>query len=264
VSTLAAAFAAALDLLLPARCAGCRSRPDSGDIVRAMCLTCRLSLRQSVPVVRELSRPGDAGPLPIFSAAAYDGVVRSALLDYKERGRLALRGELGRCLAVSLLAAITSLLAGDLPVDNLPAGDRGGSLVLVPAPSALVARRARGHDPVGGLARIAARQLRAVGLVIAVRPVLRQARKVVDQSGLDQAARRANLLGALTVTKPATVRGRRVVVVDDIVTTGATAVEAARALTACGADVLAVASVAATPRRYPASLPVLHDAGGAD
>jgi predicted amidophosphoribosyltransferase len=250
VGTLASALAAGLDLLAPARCAGCRGRADSGGIVRALCPTCRQSLRQSAPVAQELSRPGDAGPLPVFSAAAYDGVVRSVLLDYKEHGQLALRGELGRCLALSLLAAITSVQADDV--------------LLVAAPSASAARRARGHDPVGGLARVARRQLRAIGFGIDVRPVLRQARKVADQSGLDQSARQANLLGALTVTRPATVRGRRVVVVDDIVTTGATAVEAARALAACGAQALAVASVAATPRRRPARSPVLHDAVEAD
>jgi predicted amidophosphoribosyltransferase len=103
------------------------------------------------------------------------------------------------------------------------------------------------------MARVAVQQVRSVGLLTRVSAVLRQARAVADQSGLDVTDRHANLTGALAVTNPANVCGRRVVIVDDIVTTGATALEAARALTAAGPVVSAVACVAATPRRYPAA-----------
>jgi predicted amidophosphoribosyltransferase len=125
-------------------------------------------------------------------------------------------------------------------------------LLLVPVPSAAAAQRERGHDPVGGMAREVVRRLRGAGQQIGVAAALRQARAVADQSGLDATARHANLAGAMTVVNPTSIRGRRVVIVDDIVTTGATAIEAARALTAAGAFVSAVACVAATPRRYPA------------
>jgi predicted amidophosphoribosyltransferase len=136
------------------------------------------------------------------------------------------------------------------------------SLLLVPVPSAASTQRERGHDPVGGMARMVVRQLRPAGLHLGVAAVLRQRRAVADQAGLDVVARRANLIGALTVANPAKVRGRRVVIVDDIVTTGATALEAARALTVAGALVDAIACVAATPRRYPAATNRLHEVGG--
>jgi hypothetical protein len=84
--------------------------------------------------------------------------------------------------------------------------------------------------------------------------VLRHTRVVADQAGLDAAGRWANLDRALVVTERARadLRGRLVVVVDDVVTTGATAAEASRALRAAGANVIAVAAVAATPRAGPA------------
>jgi predicted amidophosphoribosyltransferase len=246
------AVAAVLELLLPTKCAGC-DRPDGAETrIRGLCPDCVATLRRATPVEWSLwspHLPGDVGVLRAFAAGAYDGVFRTALLSYKEHGRLCLRRELGGCLAVSALAA--ARLTPTLRPDT--------GLLLVPVPSAVATQRARGHDPVGRMARIAVQQLRAGGLPIAVIAVLRQARAVADQSGLDVAERQANLTGALIVTNPAKVCGRRVVVVDDIVTTGATALEAARALTAAGAVVSAVACVAATPRRYPAAMTQRRD-----
>jgi predicted amidophosphoribosyltransferase len=239
--------ASVLELLLPTRCAGCDLADDADLRTRGLCPACVATIRGAAPlewsVGSPLSLPGGVASLRAFAAATYDGVVRAALLNYKEHGRRCLQRELGCCLAVSVLAATRAS----------PAALRSSAgLVLVPVPSAAAARRERGHDPVGGMAREVLRRLRAAGLQIGIAAVLRQARSVADQAGLDAVARHANLTGALTVANPASIRGRRVVIVDDIVTTVATAIEAARALTAAGALVGAVACVAATPRRYPA------------
>jgi predicted amidophosphoribosyltransferase len=91
-------------------------------------------------------------------------------------------------------------------------------------------------------------------------PLLRTRRGVADQAGLDATARAANLAGALRAHPPALRRlaGRtaagqtrpaHVVVCDDVLTTGATAAEAQRALRAVGLPPLAVVAVAATRRR---------------
>ncbi|HEY0869934.1 MAG TPA: phosphoribosyltransferase family protein [Acidothermaceae bacterium] len=225
-------FAAVLDLVLPSNCAGCDRSDDALPRLRGLCVDCVATVRQAAPLEWALSSKVRA-----FAGAAYDGVIRSILLNYKEHGRLCLRRELGGCLTVSVLAAARF--------------SAGRDLLLVPAPSAAAAQRERGHDPVGAMARTVVGQLRAIGIQIGMAAALRQERAVADQSGLDVVARQENLAGALVVTNTAQVRGRRVVVVDDIVTTGATALEAARALTAAGAVVEAVACVAATPRRFP-------------
>lgn len=230
------AVASMLELLLPSRCAGC-GRLDEPEIrVRGLCPECVSAIRQSVPVSWDIAIPGTRAAVPAFAAGAYDGVMRAALLDYKERGRLCLRRELGGGLAVSVFGAV---------------GRDRSSFVLVPVPSAIATRRARGHDPVGAMAVTAASYLRATGLQVEVHAVLRQGRTVSDQSGLDVDARQANLSGALAVRRPALVHGRRVVIVDDIVTTGATAAEAVRALRHAGAVVIGIACVAGTVRRHP-------------
>jgi len=133
------------------------------------------------------------------------------------------------------------------PAARAPAG--AAETLVVPVPSAPRALRRRGHDPVRALAETAVGVLGSSGVPVTCAPVLRQGRGVADQSGLGAAARTANLAGALRVTDPGRVRGRRVVVVDDVITSGATLAEAARALRAAGARVTAAATVAATLRR---------------
>ncbi len=128
-----------------------------------------------------------------------------------------------------------------------------GGVLLVPVPSSRAAVRERGQDHARRLAAAAARALRSDGRAARALPLLAPARRTADQSGLSSAERAANLAGALRV------RGRPppgpVVLVDDVVTTGATLVEAARALRAAGVPVTGAAVVAATARRTPSTRP---------
>lgn len=105
-------------------------------------------------------------------------------------------------------------------------------VLLVPVPSARRAVRARGHDPARRIALAAAGELRRAGMPARVVAVLRQRRRVADQSGLNSRQRLDNLAGALTVVPGG---GRLlaeglVVLVDDLMTTGASLTEAARAV----------------------------------
>jgi predicted amidophosphoribosyltransferase len=109
--------------------------------------------------------------------------------------------------------------------------------------------RRRGHDPLRGLVEAAVRRLRADGVPLTMVDALRQRGRVADQAGLTAGRRAANLRGAIEAR--ADVAGRRVVLVDDVVTTGASLTEAARALRAAGADITGAATLAATPRRRP-------------
>lgn len=121
--------------------------------------------------------------------------------------------------------------------------------MLVWVPSGRRAVRRRGHDPLRGVVEVAVRRLWADGVPVSMMDALRQRGRVADQAGLTARQRAANLQGA--VEARACVAGRRVVLVDDVVTTGSSLAEAARALRAAGAEVTGTATIAATPRHRP-------------
>ena len=216
---------AVLDLLLGGRCIGC-SRPG-----RALCGACRW----------DVATPKVAWPTPVpagltatpWTTAAYDGVVREALLAHKERQVAGLAVPLAGLLAAAVAAAT------DPPV------------LLVPVPSRPGAVRDRGHNPLLEVVRRTARLLPDAR----VAPLLRSRGGVRDQAGLGADERAANLAGSMwcpahRLRRWAGVEGH-VVVCDDVLTTGATAAEAQRALAAVGVVAEAVATVAATRRRLP-------------
>jgi predicted amidophosphoribosyltransferase len=180
---------------------------------------------------------------PSYTVAAYDGVVRELLLAAKERGAVGLLPLLGDALSCAVLLAVAEV-SPDRPV------------VLVPVPSTRSAVRSRGDDVVLALARRAAARVRRTGRDVRVVPVLRHVRGVRDSAGLGALDRAANLAGALGVRAIGRVRrpGAVLVVVDDLMTTGATLAETARAMRDAGAVVDAAATVAATARRYAPDL----------
>lgn len=210
VAVVRSALADALALVLPVVCAGC-GIPDV-----SLCEACLAALAPQ-PVRRVLGAPG--GDVVLWSGLWFEGVAARVIRAIKEEGRT----PLARSLAPALQAAVTRLDVRDA--------------VVVPMPTSRASYRRRGFrvpDLLAARARLPVARL------------LRPARRTGDQRGLDRGARRENVAESLMATAAA---GRRVIVLDDVATTGASLEEAVRALRAGGAEVLGAVTVAATPRR---------------
>lgn len=203
-----------------------------------LCAPCRAALYGAAPGrVRPVPQP--PGLPAVHAAARYGDEVRAVLLAHKERGVLALAGPLGTALAGAVRSGLSSAgrrADGAVTGSGARRAAAGAEVpvLLVPVPSGRHAVRARGHDPARRIALAAAGELRRTGTRARVLAVLRQRRAVADQAGLDSRQRLANLAGALTLAPGA---GRlldegQVVLVDDLMTTGASLAEAARAVRA--------------------------------
>jgi predicted amidophosphoribosyltransferase len=215
------------DLVLGSACVGC------GTPGRVLCRRCD----DSLPTSGRVCWPTPAPPglaLP-FAAGEYDGLLKALVNQHKERGVFSLAAPLGRILC----GVVADLL--------VQAGVPAGPVWLVPVPSRRAVVRHRGHDPLLRVARCAARLLRRNGVGATVCRALVTVARVRDQALLDAADRAVNLQGSLSSRRIRSPSGP-VVVVDDVITTGATAREAQRALEAGGFPVHGVAAVAATRR----------------
>jgi predicted amidophosphoribosyltransferase len=254
-----------VDLLLPRPC-------PCGDPSGPACAACRSGLVPSTAKL-VLAYPAPAG-LPVCAAAApYRGAVRRLLIAYKERGRRDLAG----VLAVGLLHALLALPPVRAAFD--PSARRlGGArrLVLVPVPASRAALRTRGVDHIVALIQGVLSPLRALGrpagIEVSLAPMLEVTRRVADQAGLGASARAANLSGALRLRSadrlhPARARAAPaalVVVIDDVLTTGATMAEAVRALAFGGVRAHGAAVVATAVRHHPDGRRALFPRGERD
>ena len=208
-------------------CAGCRA--SMRPLPKSLCVACGVPLppasRPRCPIciaspprfttarAAALYLPTAVGLNPLAAAIHH--------LKYARRRRLA--GPLGALLA-----------------ERFPFGD---GVLLVPVPLHTSRLRRRGFNQAVALARVLGRQR---GLPIAPR-VLARTRATSAQAALAAAERRRNLLGAFAVRRPTLVAGRHVVLVDDVLTTGATANACAEALLAAGARRVDVYTVGRAP-----------------
>lgn len=159
----------------------------------------------------------------------YKDVVRGSLLRYKFSGRRSYAQTYGRALAMKLQK------------EGLDDFD-----ILTFVPIAPLRRLRRGYDQVALLAD-------AVGSELGITAVrtLRKIRNTPPQSGIrDVSQRRANVLGAYKPYHPEILSGKRVLLLDDVITTGATASECARVLLIAGAKEVFCASVAVTGHNF--------------
>ena len=225
------------DLLLPPACLLCGERLPAGAPASEFCPRCRAGVPQPAPARcpvcaaahRTLTaslhhcEPCLRQPPPftrVHAVGPYAGTLQEAVQRFKYRGQLSLEQPLGTLLAEAVLAG----------------GGKRPDLV-IPVPLHRNRLRERGYNQALQLARRAGRLLD-----VPVAPeLLCRTRETPSQQGLDAAARNSNLKGAFAVAGP--LRGRRLLLVDDVLTTGATVRECAAVLHRAGAATIEVAVI---------------------
>lgn len=231
---LGGAAAELLALAVPVDCVCC------GAEDRALCTSCDRRVRHLTrnPFRAETAAPAlmDVGGtvlLPVAAAGVYRDELAQALLSFKRHGQHQLKGSLGRALAGAIRAA-----AGE-----------GQAVCLVPVPTSSAAFMKRGFSPVHLLLAEASRQLPGVGVAdVLVKNGTAGMWLPGGQKGLGRGARAKRVRGSMSVRARARERvaGHRCVIIDDVLTTGATVAEAARALHQAEAVVTGAVVLAAT------------------
>lgn len=206
------------DLLYPPKCVLCRKLLEQDET--DLCHSCRCDTPEF---------PFTKHKLPYLAHWTalwyYEGKVRESILRYKFYGERSYSETYGRMLAMKLLAE-------DCAFD-----------VLTWVPISRLRKWRRGFDQVALIAEVISRELE-VPLV----PTLQKLRNNRPQSRMGAASKRkANVLGVYRCSDPDAVKGKRVLLLDDIITTGATAGECARVLLTAGAEAVTCATVAAAP-----------------
>lgn len=210
-----------LDLILPLECGGC------GAPSTRWCAACAEELVPGPDAPRVITPRIDPG-VPVFALGRYAGPRRRAIVAMKDRGRSDLVVPLSRSLALGIHRLLRWGLL-DVP------------LIIVTAPTRGWSARQRGGDPVTRIATLATAGHPDITVVRA----LRMTPWARDSAGLDSAARERNIAGRVSLTRRRLPAPGELLLVDDIVTTGATARESVRVLQAAGVRVSAVLTLAA-------------------
>lgn len=225
-------------LIVPVECAGCGADDEP------LCTECR-ALLSGAPGRCEgsaprLDRMDGRPPVPVWALTAYTGPVRELVVAWKDRGRIDLTAPFAAALAAAAAEVADVLRSAQL--GSVP-------MLVVPAPSSGAARRRRGADLVGQLAGAVAGSLAAAGVPATAAPVLIQRRGVRDQVGLGARARGGNLGGRVRWRARAgvPVAGTPALLVDDVLTTGATLAACEREVERAGAVVVGALTLAVTP-----------------
>lgn len=204
-------------LLFPTRCFGCR------ELGYSICSQCRKLWNPHLYKSRIFD-------VAVYSAISYSPVAKNILLSAKEQNIKSA----DQLVRIALRASLQELF------------QKHARCALVPIPSGRSSNRRRGRDFINEMAISVAKDFG-----VAVLPLLEHQRIIRDQSKLNIASRRQNLAMALSI-KPefcGNYSGEKVVILDDLVTTGATINEANRALTRGGFAVQAAATACVALRR---------------
>lgn len=205
------------DLLYPRKCVLCGGFLEKEET--DLCESCRAEIsgfsksKRSIPFLESWT-----------ALWYYEGNVRASLLRYKFSNRRSYAQAYGRFLAAKLRQEYPE-----------------GFDILTWVPISGTRKFTRGYDQVQLLAEATGRELS-----MEVTPILKKIRHNPPQSSISgQAERRANVLGVYKAIQPERFRDKRILLLDDIITTGATVSEAARVLLTAGAKEITCAAVAA-------------------
>ena len=202
-----------LSMLAPALCWNCGATAGGG---RSLCRACRGRLRWAAPEIEPVLE------LPAWAPVAYQGPARALVRGLKFRGARGLADELAAAMAAG---APEGLLQG----------------VLVPVPLSRARLRERGYDQAGRLAYALAER---TGLAVAA--ILERQGRPGRQSARGRGARLALAPGSVSARRSAPVRA---ILVDDVITTGATLAACAEVLRRAGAREVVAVAYARTPGR---------------
>jgi len=223
-----AVFSALVDLVVPRVCALC------GELDVVVCDACDAHIREPGGTRRVLATPG--GVVHVHSAAVAGPEILRLVTAFKDSGHSHLAGYLGGVLS-------SVMLTDDTP-GHTGAPDIGTSMadVVVTVPQSRRAYRRRGWNPARRLARAAG-----------YRPleILEVHARHIDQTTLTRDRRWQNVSHTVRVRpdRAHLIRGRRVTIIDDVITTGATMAEVARALMVAGAGSVHGVTLASVERR---------------
>ena len=205
-------------LLFPSRCAVCRKICADG-----LCPDCRSLLPFTVRPVREGAGYGRCAA-PLF----YEGVAREAILRYKFSNGLSAADGFAYLMAESAAEAFP-----------------GGFDTVTWVPVSKKRRRRRGYDQ----SELLAEKMAELWDIKAVRLLEKTADNPAQSSLSSAAERRGNVLGVYETVNGDKIRGAKILLVDDILTTGATLGECARVLRDAGAESVVCAVLAVTPEK---------------
>jgi ComF family protein len=237
-------FCALFNTLFPDTCRVCETPlkhfsriPVCPDCLRApepiaaefFCVACRTPFLNRSPLDESgrcsLCRLGLSGFDQVYTFGSYEGPLRKLIQVFKYQGVRPLAPVLG------------GFLRRALPIQE-------HFDFIVPMPLHWRRRWSRGFNQSALLAREIARRFDSP-----VKSILRRVRFTPSQAGLTNAARRANMSGAFRIKSGAQIKGKRVLLIDDVLTTGATAAACARVLKRAGAAHVTLLALARTDRR---------------
>ena len=215
-----------LDILFPPKCALCGRLLD-GEL--DICGECRKTTEE-FPALEPNVHPNQKSRLQFLDSFTavwyYRGKVRDGVLGLKFRCRVELAAPFGRALAMKLLKE-----------------HPGAFDCITWAPVSALRKFRRGYDQSERLSRVVGEELE-----LPVKRLLKKRRNTPAQSTLTKEQRRANVLGVYAFVDPSAVSGKRILLVDDVFTTGATAEECARVLLSAGAESVSCAVVASAAK----------------